>query len=58
MLAPDELTDPAATPEITGGTTTLFAVTETLLVAVLPAASLATAVRVRLPLATVVVSQE
>jgi hypothetical protein len=58
MVAPEEVTVPAATPDITGGTATLFTVIETLLLAVLPAASLAVAVSVWVPLATVVVFHE
>jgi hypothetical protein len=58
MVAPEEVIEPAVTPEITGGTTGLFTATEMLLVAVFPAASLAMAETVCDPLTTVVVSHD
>jgi hypothetical protein len=58
MVAPDEVAVPALTAEITGGTATLFTVIEMLLVAVLPAVSLAIADSVCGPLAAVAVFQE
>ena len=56
MVAPGEVAI-AVTPEITG-TIALLTVIETLLVALLPAASLATAVSVWVPFAAAVVFQE
>jgi hypothetical protein len=58
MVSPDDEIPLAAAPESTGGGNTLFTVTETLLDAVLPAASLATAVSLCAPFAFAVVLHE
>src|SRR6266851_3253181 len=59
MVALEEVIEVALTAEMTGGTAALLTVTETLpLVAVFPAASLATAASVCVPLAAVAVFQE
>ena len=59
MVAPEALTEDDMTAEIVGGTTSLLTVTVTAAeVAVLPAASRATAVIVCVPLAAVTVFQE
>src|ERR1017187_2747001 len=58
MVALPDVIEPAVTPEIAGGTTGLFTVTDTLLVAVFPAPSLAIAETVCNPLVTVVESHD